>query len=54
MNETATCDDSSAMMYTATGLEPYTEYTFQVAAVNADNSSGPFSEPINVATLQRK
>ena len=35
--------------FTASGLTPYTNYTFRVAGVN-DNGTGPFSNLTNVQT----
>ncbi|KAL5486684.1 hypothetical protein EMCRGX_G019195 [Ephydatia muelleri] len=44
--------DSFAMTFSATGLDPYTDYSFQVAAVNTDGLVGPYSAPLVVKTLQ--
>ena len=46
--------DSFAMTFSATGLDPYTDYSFQVAAVNTDGLVGPYSAPLVVKTLQRE
>lgn len=35
--------------FTASGLTPYTNYTFRVAGVN-DNGTGPFSDTITILT----
>ena len=36
-------------IFTASGLTPYTNYTFRVAGVN-DNGTGPFSNVTNILT----
>ena len=41
----------SGTNYTAVGLTPSTNYSFEVAAVNSDGGVGPFSFPIFARTL---
>ena len=37
--------------FTASGLTPYTNYTFRVAGVN-DNDTGPFTDVISIQTKE--
>ena len=47
-------EECSDMKFTATELDPYTDYSFEVAAINVDGLVGPYSTPVIVKTLQRK
>ena len=40
----------TAQMFSASGLIPMSTYSFQVAAVNHDNTEGPYSGPIEITT----
>ena len=41
---------SSGGMYTLTGLIPFTNYSIEVAAVNSNGDTGPYTHPILTAT----
>ena len=45
---------STGGMYTLTGLIPFTNYSTEVAAVNTNGDTGPFSLPHFAETLIRK
>ena len=53
-NDTIQQEDSVAMTFSAIELDPYTDYSFQVAAINTDGLVGPYSTPLFVTTLQRE
>eukprot|EP00731_Ephydatia_muelleri_P029992 Em0021g515a len=42
--------ETEDMRFTAVGLVPYTDYSFEVAAVNRQGISGPFSPPLIIKT----
>ena len=48
---TATTADGQVnnQMFTASGLQPFTNYTFRVAGVNSEGR-GPFTDPITLLT----
>ena len=52
-SQTITNSSSDASTtYTVQGLDPFTEYSFSVAAVNS-NGTGPFSEqPLTIRTAE--
>ena len=42
--------ETEDMRFTAVGLVPYTDYSLEVAAVNRQGISGPFSPPLIIKT----
>lgn len=54
VNDTMEQRDSVAMTFSAIGLDPYTDYSFWVAAINTEGLVGPYSAPLIVRTLQRE
>ena len=40
------------MMFNATGLDPFTDYVFMVAAINKKGSIGPYTPPVIIQTLK--
>ena len=53
-NGTLHQEESVGMTFTTTELDPYTDYSFEVAAINMDGLFGPYSTPVVVKTLQRE
>ena len=53
-NGTSKQKESFAMTFSTAGLDPYTDYSFEVAAVNTNGLVGSFSTPVIVKTLQRE
>ena len=45
-------EESVGMTFTATELDSYTDYSFEVAAINVEGLVGPYSMPVIVKTLQ--
>ena len=45
---------STGGMYTLTGLIPFTNYSIEVAAVNNNGDTGPFTHPYFAETFIRK
>ena len=50
--ESVSGTSDSDRMFTASGLIPRTSYTFEVAAVSSEGTTGPFSTGTTVETLK--